>query len=276
MKFGIDYDTIFKDRLIIITGVGRSGTTILGKILGSMKNTYYLFEPAMLKCQVYKDYLDLPILFEDYFLPLIQGRNLNFNSGDSSYYKYYYSPAEVKNAWNTLSRRTEAIEYVKQKRPFFIIKCPEFQPLAQKLSNIIPSVMFINITRNCNDVINSTVNREWYIDGYTGVDYFDENNIPYFVDDESKEYWNEWNEYTRAACVWRCLIEIELPGNTRNIEYEKLVKEPLKTINMLGLELERTIVTDRNINSVKEKVIQYPYKMDCIEPPEDKKGLLFE
>ena len=51
----IDYNKYLKNRVIIISGVGRSGTTILGKIIGSMENTFYFFEPAIMK------YLPRPI-----------------------------------------------------------------------------------------------------------------------------------------------------------------------------------------------------------------------
>ena len=36
---------LFKNKTLIITGVGRSGTTLLGKVIGSMTPVFYLFEP---------------------------------------------------------------------------------------------------------------------------------------------------------------------------------------------------------------------------------------
>lgn len=271
MQFGIDYKEIFQDRLVIITGVGRSGTTILGKVLGSMENTYYIFEPAMLKYQVYKDYLDLPILFEDYFLPIIQGRNLNHNPSDDSYCGYYYQHKDIKNAWNTLSRRKKALEYIVEHRPYLIIKSPEFQPLARKLNKIIPSAQFINIKRGLNDTIRSTVNKEWYADDYNSVDYFDQDNIPYFIDPKSRKYWLKWNMYTRAACVWRCLTEYEMPENTIDISYEDLIKNPWRVVENLCVllgGLKKTIITIRNIKSIKGKTTQYERLLDKIEHPE--------
>ena len=45
MELPPNYDEIFKNKLVIITGAGRSGTTILGKIVGSFSNTHYCYEP---------------------------------------------------------------------------------------------------------------------------------------------------------------------------------------------------------------------------------------
>ena len=101
-KIAIDYKGILKDRVIIITGVGRSGTTLLGKILGSMRPAQYFFEPTALKWLPFLPTV-LPLdddaeyvydalratLVEDYILPQIQGRNLNLNPLDDSYtYQY--------------------------------------------------------------------------------------------------------------------------------------------------------------------------------------------
>ena len=97
MKLSIDYKAIFKDRVVIITGVGRSGTSILGKLLGSMQPSHYLYEPAILKLMpaIAGDNELGAILFEDYFLPLVQGRSFNFNVlEDSSIYNYLAKPLE--------------------------------------------------------------------------------------------------------------------------------------------------------------------------------------
>ena len=45
MNLPPDYNKIFKNNLVVITGVARSGTTLLGKIIGSLSDTHFIFEP---------------------------------------------------------------------------------------------------------------------------------------------------------------------------------------------------------------------------------------
>ena len=65
LKNNINQNTIW------ITGTGRSGKTIIGKILASFKNTQYFYEPDFLPSLLYlsnkinKNYFNH--LFENYF-----------------------------------------------------------------------------------------------------------------------------------------------------------------------------------------------------------------
>ena len=94
MKIPLDYETVLQDRVIIITGAGRSGTTILGKLIGSMDPAFYFFEPTIVKFGYMHCDLDAlrAIFVEDYVLPLIQGRNINSNENDDSYIGNYEDP----------------------------------------------------------------------------------------------------------------------------------------------------------------------------------------
>ena len=44
-----DYNKLFKGRTVFITGTARSGTTLLGRIVGSLQPVYYLHELVLLK-----------------------------------------------------------------------------------------------------------------------------------------------------------------------------------------------------------------------------------
>jgi hypothetical protein len=294
IEIPIDYKSIFKDRVLIITGVGRSGTTILGKLIGSMKPTYYLFEPAIMKYMLSIDF-DIEtgngqkelisairgVLLEDYFLPQIQGRNLNHNKKDDSYYGHYYT-GTLDAMWNSydLSRRKDAIKYIEQENPLFIIKTNEFQPLLNIARRIFRGVKFIHIIRNGNDVIQSTLKKGWYSDEYMEnqiVDWVErrnENNIPWYIDDVSKNLWYHWNRETRIACVWRCLVEKckEDYDDTFVIHYEYLLTDPegvILSLTPVLLEYRITEITKRHIEAIKSyKKSNYPKITNKIEQPE--------
>lgn len=118
-----DYDKIFGKSTLFITGTGRSGTTLLGKILGSLENVYYLHEPNILhflpvlhrnNASLQKQYAEMLklILFEDYLLNLIHGRNVNFNELDLSYVGNYQKIDVVKERWSKFRRRQDVVDHL--------------------------------------------------------------------------------------------------------------------------------------------------------------------
>ena len=106
----MDYNKIFNNKIVVITGVARSGTTILAKIIGSFCDVNYLFEPAIMllvppliqkKFLSEKQGADLlkGVLFEDFYLQMIQGRYVNFNKNDDSYIGNYLDLKNVEQRW---------------------------------------------------------------------------------------------------------------------------------------------------------------------------------
>jgi hypothetical protein len=288
MKYTIptsnDATEILTDRVLIITGVGRSGTSILGKVIGSMSPVYYLFEPAIMKWLY--DSIDpiwfRSILFEDYFLPIVQGRHLNNNPEDWTYWRDYYMENEVIAARKYLDRRDDAIAFLKLRRPLFVIKSNEFQALMPLAQGIFPGCRFIHIIRNGNDVVNSAIGRDWYTDEWCNnymIDWAIDNGVktPWYLDGEDVKRWPKWNAITRAACVWRHLVDSGmtfLMNKNRNGEitfYEYFIDDPEADIEDIRYDfnLEITENTRKHIDSIEsfqQKI--YPNIMNDIEEPE--------
>jgi hypothetical protein len=292
-----DYDLIFRQRVLIITGVGRSGTTILGKVIGSLKATHYLFEPALMKLIPFLSAYDesnrriyslliRSLLFEDYFLQVIHGRNLNFNVRDNSYIGNYISQSDIEQRWNDLARRQDVIGYLESERATFVIKTPEFQPLCPVAQQIFSQPKFVHIIRNGNDVVLSAVKRGWYTDAYMNtaiVDWVEKRgdeqscNVPWYLDAESKEHFPRWSQVTRAASVWRSLTEsgmafcVANPETCIQLKYEDFVRSPTLFVAQFerAFGLESTEITKRHLDSIKShKPSQYPSVYEDIEEPE--------
>ena len=239
----IDYEEIFTNRTIYITGVGRSGTTIIGQILSSMRPAYYLFEPAILRaplcytlaCFDLYDILRRNV-FEDYFLPQIHGR-CNPNSLDWTYWGNQFEPYEIEHRWGHLRRRDDALELIKQEKPLWVIKNPEAQPLASELGNVFPGIRFINVVRNGLDVISSSIGRGWFKSDYQPIEPTDKHGKPWYINngEAESEDWQNWNQATRAACNWRILSDV-LPGFT--VKYEDFCQAPFFYIDCWAVEFE--------------------------------------
>ena len=275
LKLSIDYKAIFKDRVVIITGVGRSGTSILGKLLGSMQPSYYLYEPAILKLIPGDDEHSgkalRAILFEDYFLPLAQGRNVNFNTFDDSFIGHYIANpiSALAIRWNKYPRRPDAIKLLQAEKGLFIIKMTEFA-LWDLPGDTFLGARVINIIRNGNEVINSSMAHGWFTDDYQSIDWVTDLGVPWFISEDDRKEWPAWNPSTRAACVWRsCILTGE--DSVIEIRYENLLEQPTDYVMQFNKEfaLTDTELTDKHIADIKShKPKEYPSVLEHIQEPE--------
>jgi hypothetical protein len=288
---------ILQDRIIVITGVARSGTTILGKLVGSMKPAYYFYEPAIMKYLPFLCYsnpkldhiyngLFRSMLIEDYLLPVAQGRNLNLNMGEDSYVGHYLPLDEVKMNWQTPSRRKIVVAQLRKERPWWVIKTTGYQHLFAVTRVAMPGVRFLHIIRNGNDVVSSALKRGWYTDQYMNREIVDwaqlpeKNNgcnLPWYLDGESKECFSTWNQATRAASIWRCLTEVGMaecqahPEDCQQLTYEDLVRQPRERVDSFNqlYGLEPTELTQKHIASVgSHKPSIYPSVLSEVQNPE--------
>ena len=266
MRLPIDYKKLLTDRVIIITGAGRSGTSILGKVVGSMEPAYYLFEPSIMKFCNDLNTLRATI-FEDYWLLQVQGRNRNNNTEDDSYYNNY-------NASSSLTNRNDAIEECYFSK--LVIKLTEYQPMFGRMRHVFPGCKFVHIIRDGNDVVDSMCRRGWYTDDYMKTGFLDwvDNGAPWFIDDDSKMRWYGWNQETRAACVWRCSTNSvsHRVSDSCNVYYETLLKDVSRLRTLKWFNLKATELTNQHALSIKEPK-EHPNIIDKIQQPERDKFL---
>lgn len=245
----IDYKKALTDKVILITGAGRSGTTILGKITGSMNPAYYLFEPSIMKfIRHYTEADELrATIFEDYWLLQIQGRNINCNVIDDSYTGNYSFRFE-----NRPLDRKKALERCLQSK--LIIKLTEFQDRIKWFRCLFPGAKVVHIYRDGNDVITSMIKRGWYTDEYMETGFLDHtiNKAPLFLNAQSMRNWQEYNQITRCACVWRCSVQAGLEEkDVVQLRYEDLAGTDFNLLaDRMGLGI--TDLTRKHIKSIKE------------------------
>ncbi len=281
------YYDLFKDRVIIITGAGRSGTTIMGQIVGSMAHTYYLFEPAILKLLWPSNNGEYfrQVLFEDYFLPIIQGRG-NPNKADWSYQGNYLTEDDIKTRQDVLGRRSDAMEYIGFEDPMFVIKLPEFQPYMEDARKVFPGCRFINVIRNGLDVVKSSIERGWYTDDWCNDAMVEQctpktdeyTATPMFSADGTVSGWNDMDQATRSANAWRVLTEAGIKHKTdADIEfsYEGFCEDAAPMTWMIAnrLGLKQTDLTKQHVESVKTHVpVPVPdLDVNMIQEPERSK-----
>ncbi len=274
-----DYRALFANRTILITGVGRSGTTILGKILGSMKRCYYVFEPAILKYLAAAGTESLlGTLAEDYCIPLVQGRG-NANPLDWSYQGNYLDVAEIERRRKVLRRREDAMKFIEDEQSIWVFKLPEYQPWIPFIRTHIPGIKIVDVIRDGREVVRSFMERGWYNDDYCdnrAIEWSRRDfmgKIPAFVGSESRGDWPRWNVGTRGACVWRTLTTHSVINSPDiKVRYETFIREPSIISDGIrrNLGLENSELSLKHIASVKnhkhEDKPEFP--IDSISEPE--------
>lgn len=247
------------NRVAVITGVGRSGTSILAKLIGSMRHTLLLYEPAITKFMLHhpqNDVLTRNILMEDYFIPLILGRNRNPVVLDESWEGNFCWPEQsVKVRRNT---RNEAIRYIDAYNPLFIIKTLETQPLISRMRQLFPGCKVIHAVRHGNAIIGSSVNKGWYTDDWLNgsvIDYVVGHTnckIPWYMPSALREYFSKANQATRIALVWSYLVRLGQRHADLSIRYEDVIEMPDKVIYRLNgfLNVEPTELTETHRRAI--------------------------
>lgn len=300
----MNYEKYFKDRVIIISGVGRSGTTIIGKIVGSMKNCLYFFEPAIMKYfpatyimeHIFHDEYQsiknsfLATLFEDYILPTIQGRNLNINIQDDSYWGNYRAYIDLQNGF-ALNTRKSAIRWLENNDVKFVFKINESQHLYHVYADLFEGMKLLYVYRNGIDVVNSMIKKGWYKDDYEPIDLYetiDSINIPIWVGNKDFRNYIKWNQETRCVYAWRILNTLGLDfichiDDYQLIDYDLIMKDPENLNSIVScMELKYGLVhsdiTTKHMHSMlefsKNKKLSDLSIIEKIQEPE--KSLLLE
>src|SRR5262245_5525433 len=196
---------------ILITGNGRSGTTILGKIIHSMRNVESVFEPPLLGSllplisKIEESHFRL--LFETYcfdelLIGQITGRAFNFNRNDDSCINLTKAPDEIGHRMAVAWSKVKAVEAVRNSR--LLIKFPGLTGFLADLRRLYPTMTFVVTQREPNSVIQSVIRKNWYKDATLKKRLFMPSQTmdfwtPLWVASEDIHKWRQWSELERAA-----------------------------------------------------------------------------
>lgn len=259
------------DKMVIIGGSARSGTTIMGKLISSLYKTEYMFEPPMLTSLLLKkDELSDQSLkeliqfyfFDNFLLDALAGRNINLNTNDDSCILHVKSEEDIKSRQEKSLTRIELEDIVSNTA--FSFKLPEIVFFLGIIDKLFPENRKILMHRNPNDVINSIVKKRWFSDEFLShnhssqifaIEILNNIKIPYWVKQEDKELWVESDELNRCAYYYKRVSE-EILNNANNsviIDYDEFIKKPNEmfknVVKLVGLEFGEK--TQTILNTVK-------------------------
>lgn len=259
--------------MVLITGAGRSGTGITGRILGSCKNTVFSYEPQWLSAisalMGTKELGDeaakflLEICIHDLeFYPQLIGRKVNLRPGYSSSFNYH-SWDELLKRLALPDRRRDYDQIADREDLRFVFKMPDVHLVLGKLLDMFPQLKIVHLIRDGRDVIASGLGRKWYTDEFYRqwvVSWFKNGtDCPWFVEDRYASAWGKWTPVTRAAYGWCRMVTHGLenakryPERMRIVSYERFASnidsEAQELACWCGLEL--TQLSKSHMQSLK-------------------------
>lgn len=287
IAFPAVYQEILDNNVCIVTGAGKSGTTVAALLLASMNPTYHIYEPTLLKIippnstDMINFIVRSTILF-DYIYPIVRGMRIcdyNFQAINSEWQWATQQSERSRRTGNVDFEGQMAFLYLFRENPLFVINMLNGLSRLDQWKKIFPGMHVIHVVRNGFDVIASeTKRRKWHIpESYLFpiqcvADWLTaDTEVPLYVEEESVEYFHEWKPQTRAAHLWRTQVNMHPPS----IKYEDLVNNPegvATDYRWKFKKLKETDLTDQWIHRLKLRTIP-PHEMtlnDIEEPERDK------
>ncbi|MDA8692817.1 sulfotransferase [Saprospiraceae bacterium] len=260
---------------IFITGIARSGTTLLGNVIGSAKDVVYEFEPPIINSllatipETKNDDLTISnwklhfetFLYEDLFLGNLAGRRLNFNKNDDSYVGNRISQIEIDRRLERSFRRQDASGLTNKQ--IIAFKFPSYIHKVQQLSSLFPSMKIVIIFRDFIEVLNSLCKKKWLQNLESSLLWpfvkFKNCRIPHWVNPSQYQEFIDFSELERYAYYIKKENQaLELLVNSDKISfvnYSDLIDKPGESIDSLfnEINLTKTSKTEELISSISRK-----------------------
>lgn len=264
---------------VIITGVPRSGTTLLGNIIGSLAGLEYHFEPptfymitslyaaGQLPLKVASNLLSI-YFCEDLLLESVHGRGVNMRPFDDSLILNRISWAELNRRWQQVGNRHDALVWIGREHSRLAVKMPNVMDAVDLFCHAMPSSHLVLVIRDGHDVVRSILRKGWVTDEGLQYDLWPyrktEQNvpIPYWVPLDMESRWPTMSPESRACLMWSVHAETakkvvksgKFPDERLTIvRYEELLRKPVETIGEVALKLghDQTSYTRRSIEDVR-------------------------
>jgi len=252
---------------IIISGLPRSGSTLLGNLIGSGNKVEYFFEPPLispllslideLSSDSFKMIYDYYIKNE-LILSSIAGRRLNFNTNDDSHIYRYKTKDEINVRLNKSWRASELNQLLDQYSIAF--KTPGISNNLLKLQSYYPNWKMVIIFRKYEDILKSIIVKGWFDDTnpniITTYKLFGESRVPNSIPNLWEIRWKNLSVEERAMIyINEQFSSLRTIDNYIRVDYEKLVNDPNTHLNILFNELgvSQTNKTEDLIASIYQK-----------------------
>ena len=224
------------NKAMVITGTGRSGTTVIGKLFNSFDSVEYIFEPpTLLSLFAVQDKIDCnswrllyeTFICEEFLMNCLAGRNINRNCNDDSCIQTVKSEAEIESRLCKSYRKLELVD--KALSSTVVYKLLNLNSHIEQLKMDYPQTKSIFVTRNASDVMVSIQKKSWFSEaslesGLLFWPFYIYKNckIPSFVKKDDFDKWLSFDEINK--CAYYYVVSHDLINvNDVVIKYEEFV-----------------------------------------------------
>lgn len=263
-----------KRPFILVGGVGRSGTSILAKLLASTRNSEFFYEPPVFM-HILEDFKNWAkysrsrgiletILYKDLMKGALSGRALNLNRNDISSVYNYKDDSEIESRFIGSFRQDQLKGHLKESSG--IIKVLDNIQNFQELNNIVPVFKAVVIIRNPVSTAKSLLNKGWFSNNQLDTSSPEplrpmivKNNrrYHYFLHEEMHDKWDHFSEMERVGYYYQyhfsSFKNLLNDENVMFIRYESLIEKTDKVFNDLLKKTHLTLGAKSKLilNSVK-------------------------
>jgi hypothetical protein len=254
---------------LLITGLPRSGTTLLGNLLGSCNRVEYFFEPPLMSSilnnlasyvkdeiwvKIYEDYRDYELLHES-----IAGRRLNFNSHDDTYIHNILSETEIdkrlSKTWRSHDVESLLFDSV------FCFKTPGLGKGIRHLKDKYADLKILVLIRDTPSVIKSIKLKSWFNDSSKAkirdVIVYNDHYIPSIIPSKFYDEWVSMGEDQRIILyIYHQYRTLENLEGLIFIDFNELVSSPKYFNNLIEyLDIEPSEKTNDLLKELVPKPI---------------------
>ncbi len=214
---------------VFITGVARSGTTILSKLIGTLENIEVEYEPWLLAqlpallngnmrrqeaVEIFKSFC-----FE-VFSDRLLGRGVNLRPSDASFYLNFKSQESLDQKWMLTDRR-EAWRYARDNGCRLAMKNVDLHHFYVFMLEAVPNIKIIHLLRHPVDVARSIELKKWFTDEALlhtptmslkkrcQTSQWGTVVMPWWIEDADVEFFKSANDFERGLMCWRIMLEKE-------------------------------------------------------------------
>ena len=230
--------------LIVLGGVGRSGTSILGKLVGSLDNVEFFYEPKTIDLLFSKiDEIDKESwkalfkrnIYDDLLINSLAGRYINTNRHDISSVYNYMDPQEVALRLSRSYTQDELDKLAGNRVIAFKLLDSIFY--TDKVQQHFPKLQPLFIIREPVSTLNSLYKKHWFSDSAISANspepssihkIYKNHRMPGFLEAEDYERWLSLSELERYGYYYICLLErmcMYLDKDSLFIDYDSLLSE---------------------------------------------------
>ena len=264
---------------VLITGSARSGTSIFGKLVGSLDTVEYFFEPptlfslfSILDSLTAENgrFLFDTFAYEELLIGALSGRAVNLRGQDDSSIRHTKSVGEIARRMEGAARKSE----LDTSGATIVIKLPDFVYRVPTLAHLLQLERVLISIRDPETTLSSLLRRGWFSDtlllagDITWPNRFSTRiPAPHWVPEEALSEWDAMSEADRAALYY--ITQTELPGGRAAaplvFDYDQLIARPRDLVRLVAdrLGLAFGVQTD---NILEQVAIQKTYSKYDLAP----------